>query len=169
MTTSAQCPWASAQQGQTALSWKPRLWLTPLTREALTGSDTPRSQASPSVTTHHPRKASFFPGWHVPWHGLGEAHSTVLFRVSTNDLTIAPCPADHLLSLPLPCPQHPPTGRTGGDPQILRNLYLHEHFQGADIEAGGKNTRSTRSHGTPGGCGTWAHALAPVCCHMAAG
>ncbi|XP_064445976.1 short-chain dehydrogenase/reductase 3 isoform X1 [Mirounga angustirostris] len=56
----------------------------------------------------------------------------------------APPPVDH--ACPHYLEKHTPTGRTGGDLQILRNLHLHEHFQRADIKAGRRDTLA--SHGT---------------------
>ncbi|XP_035977104.1 short-chain dehydrogenase/reductase 3 isoform X1 [Halichoerus grypus] len=56
----------------------------------------------------------------------------------------APPPVDH--ACPHYLEKHTPTGRTGGDLQILRNLHLHEHFQRADIKAGYRDTLA--SHGT---------------------
>ena len=40
---------------------------------------------------------------------------------------------------PFSLPQQTPTGCPRGDPQILRNLHLHEHFQRADIKTGRRN------------------------------
>ncbi|XP_035583100.1 short-chain dehydrogenase/reductase 3 isoform X2 [Zalophus californianus] len=56
----------------------------------------------------------------------------------------APPPVDH--ACPHYLEKHTPTGCTGGDLQILRNLHLHEHFQRADIKAGCRDTLA--SHGT---------------------
>ena len=47
---------------------------------------------------------------------------------------------------PSSLPQHTPTGCPRGDPQILRNLHLHEHFQRADIKTGWRHR--LKSHGT---------------------
>ena len=47
---------------------------------------------------------------------------------------------------PFSLPQHTPTDCPRGDPQILRNLHLHEHFQRADIKTGWRHR--LKSHGT---------------------
>ncbi|XP_057552692.1 short-chain dehydrogenase/reductase 3 isoform X1 [Hippopotamus amphibius kiboko] len=40
--------------------------------------------------------------------------------------------------------EHTPTGCPRGDPQILRNLHLHEHFQRTDIKAGRRDRLESR-------------------------
>lgn len=51
-----------------------------------------------------------------------------------------------IFSFPSPLHQHTPTGCPRGDPQILRNLHLHEHFQRANIKAGRRDR--LKSHRT---------------------
>uniref|UniRef100_A0A8D0Z725 Ketoreductase domain-containing protein n=1 Tax=Sus scrofa TaxID=9823 RepID=A0A8D0Z725_PIG len=66
-----------------------------------------------------------------------------------------PAPVDH--ACPHYLEKHTPTGCPRGDPQILRNLHLHEHFQRAHLKAGRRD--GLESCGTSG---DWAPRRTPM-------
>lgn len=96
-----------------------------------------------------------------PWRwgvacGIGERGEESLWEPSLYYTVLCGHWSDRLFSSPHP--QHTPTGCTRGDPQILRNLHLHEHFQRADIMAGCRHAQKPRSLRGPWHLGTHPHA-----------